>query len=518
MQPLATHFPIEKDAFTVSLIASECAPFSQSGGLGQAIQGLALGLRDRGHRVSVYVPMHQGSSDIILDEGLRVTKQNTVQLKGLALNPIMYQTNFPLSEEIQIYLCDSKEGLFRNQDRHNTYSDNPSLYNYIFFSRVTSEHLAPRCLTESRSVIHTHDWHAGFMPLIFQTKHRDLRVPCVHSIHNLAYTSRLEVSETSRLLGIERGNPRTNDLREILGNANNFRDPLLSALRLSDRLVAVSETYRRETLSHLSNIQYRSVLNQRNGEGHYTGIANGIDPTWFSNLPPEEFVKAKADWKYRVQHILGLQKDKRALLIMMAARYDSQKGYELVLPVLLRLAENEDINFQFVVCANATDSYGVMVIEMLNLIKNRYPHRVAIKEIYSDELARLMYSGADLALSPSRYEPFGMVAPVGMLRGTPTIGRSTGGMEELIQDGINGFLISGQWYLVPGDSVFNNLVDQLYKKVLEVYTQFQDKEAWRSFIINMMTKANATLSWSESAKKYEAVYQESYDDRQKKCQ
>lgn len=54
-----------------------------------------------------------------------------------------------------------------------------------------------------------------------------------------------------------------------------------------------------------------------------------------------------------------------------------------------------------------------------------------------DELAALV-AAADCVVVPSIYEPFGMVALEGMAAGTPVIASDTGGLREIVVDGVTG--------------------------------------------------------------------------------
>ncbi len=50
-------------------------------------------------------------------------------------------------------------------------------------------------------------------------------------------------------------------------------------------------------------------------------------------------------------------------------------------------------------------------------------------------------AAADVALVPSRYEPFGIVALEAMAAGTPVVVTSTGGLPDLVEDGISGLVV-----------------------------------------------------------------------------
>jgi D-inositol-3-phosphate glycosyltransferase len=51
------------------------------------------------------------------------------------------------------------------------------------------------------------------------------------------------------------------------------------------------------------------------------------------------------------------------------------------------------------------------------------------------------YSAADLMVVPSYYESFGLVAVESLACGTPVIATKVGGLQYIVQDGGNGFLI-----------------------------------------------------------------------------
>ncbi len=66
---------------------------------------------------------------------------------------------------------------------------------------------------------------------------------------------------------------------------------------------------------------------------------------------------------------------------------------------------------------------------------------------------------ADAFLLPSNYEAFGLAALEAMACGVPVVASRVGGVPELVQDGVNGFLIAPDDYEAGADRLFQILSD-----------------------------------------------------------
>jgi glycogen(starch) synthase len=75
-----------------------------------------------------------------------------------------------------------------------------------------------------------------------------------------------------------------------------------------------------------------------------------------------------------------------------------------------------------------------------------------------EELARL-YQRARIVVVPSNYEPFGIVALEAMACGRPVVASRVGGLEETIEDGVQGYLVP------PADRVL--LAERLMRLILD---------------------------------------------------
>ncbi|HYH02290.1 MAG TPA: glycosyltransferase family 4 protein, partial [Bacillota bacterium] len=65
-------------------------------------------------------------------------------------------------------------------------------------------------------------------------------------------------------------------------------------------------------------------------------------------------------------------------------------------------------------------------------------HRIYFTGFIDDNTRNALFQCADVAVFPSLYEPFGIVALEGMAAGAPVVVADTGGMSEIVQHGRNG--------------------------------------------------------------------------------
>lgn len=69
-----------------------------------------------------------------------------------------------------------------------------------------------------------------------------------------------------------------------------------------------------------------------------------------------------------------------------------------------------------------------------------------------------MYKCADIAVFPSTYEPFGIVALEAMLAGIPTVVSDVGGLNEIVEHGVDGM----KSYAGNPNSIADSVLTLLY--------------------------------------------------------
>ncbi len=115
--------------------------------------------------------------------------------------------------------------------------------------------------------------------------------------------------------------------------------------------------------------------------------------------------------------------------VLFVGRFDRQKGFDIFLDVMSRLADRAD--------GTAVGSYIVS-----SEAPPTMPPNVTVLGWRSREGLEELYRSADLLLVPSRWEGFGLVAVEAMRAGLPVFASRVGGLQEVVRDGVTGRLFN----------------------------------------------------------------------------
>lgn len=162
-------------------------------------------------------------------------------------------------------------------------------------------------------------------------------------------------------------------------------------------------------------------------------IHNGIDLSgWNAPKTDEEMAAARECFAS-----YGLDPDKPT--VMFVGRITRQKG----VPGLLRAIAKLPPEIQVVLCAGAPDTPEIAA-ETEALVEDLRSRRTGVVWI-SDFLSRgkiiQLLSCSTVFVTPSIYEPLGIVNLEAMAVGLPVVGTKTGGIPDCIEDGVTGTLV-----------------------------------------------------------------------------
>jgi glycogen(starch) synthase len=142
-------------------------------------------------------------------------------------------------------------------------------------------------------------------------------------------------------------------------------------------------------------------------------IPNGVDL--------DDFVRPDGTDAFRAGHCAPGEK-----LIFYAGRLEYEKGVQTVLEALPIVLGAQPVRFYVAGVGTHAEELQAHAARL------GLGDRVHFLGFIGDEQLRMFYAAADLAVVPSLYEPFGMVALETMAAGTPCIAADTGGLRELV--------------------------------------------------------------------------------------
>ncbi|NVM20698.1 MAG: glycosyltransferase [Desulfobacterales bacterium] len=147
-------------------------------------------------------------------------------------------------------------------------------------------------------------------------------------------------------------------------------------------------------------------------------IPNGLDLTQYK---PVEKAQARV--------ILGLPQDKK--LILCGSIIDPRKGFELLRPALHRLATVVDRTQYAVLIFGASEPK-----QQLDFGFEAY----YLGHLYDDISLAILYSAADVFVAPSKQDNLPNTVMEALACGTPCVAFNIGGMPDMIENLINGYL------------------------------------------------------------------------------
>ncbi|MDJ1115228.1 glycogen synthase [Microbacterium dauci] len=309
-------------------------------------------------------------------------------------------------------------------------------------------------------VVHSHTWYANFAGMVASMLHGIPHVVTAHSLEPL----------------------RPWKAEQLGGGYAVSSYVEKAAYEHAAAVVAVSDGMRRDILRSYPDLDPTKVR----------VIYNGIDvDAWQPREDPELLER----W--------GIDPSRPS--VVFVGRITRQKG----LPYFLRAAEMLPPEVQLVLCAGAPDTPEIMA-EVQELVRGLQATRdgvVWIEEFLPRQDLCTILTAATTFVCPSVYEPLGIVNLEAMACGAAVVGTATGGIPEVVVDGVTGRLVPIEQAQdgtgTPLDP--DRFVADLAATLTEVVA---DRERAKAYGTAGRERAATAFSWEAIADATAALYRE----------
>jgi starch synthase len=451
----------------IFMVATECAPVAKVGGLGDVVFGLSRELEVRGNDVEIILPKYDCMRYDQIWGLQRVFDDLWVPFYDQWVHCSVF---FGLVHGRKCFFIDPhSDRNFFNRGVFYGHRDDPE--RFAFFSRAALEFMLKS--GKHPDIIHCHDWQTGLVPVLLYEIYKFLGMghPRVcYTLHNVKHQG-LTGDFILHAAGL--GRPGYFSHPDRLRDTHNpFALNLMKGgIVYSNFVTTVSPKYAWETQNSEQGYGLGHTLHVHGVK--FGGVLNGVD---YSIWNPE--VDCHIPRKYSIDSLEGKYADKETLrnrlllrqdfkpVVAYIGRLDHQKGVHLIRHALFYCLAN---GCQFVLLGSSPDHNVSAHFRHLKHHLNDNPD-CHLELGYDEDLAHMIYAGADMIVVPSLFEPCGLTQMIAMRYGTVPVVRETGGLADTVFDSDfaqrpyherNGYTFSGFDY--PGvESALHRAIGMWY--------------------------------------------------------
>ena len=288
-------------------------------------------------------------------------------------------------------------------------------------------------------VIHAHDWLVAYSAKSIKESYN---IPLISTIH---------ATESGRNSGIHDETQRYINDSEWM-------------LTYESSEVIVNSNYMKNEVQRLFGLPYDKI----------NVIPNGVNLQLFSNV--------NVDYDFRRQYAMDNEK-----IILYVGRLVYEKGIQNLIAAMPKILDRYH-DSKLIICGR-----GGMIDELREQVKYLgIENKVYFAGYCDSKKMQKMYKCADVAVFPSTYEPFGIVAIESMLSGTPTIVSDVGGLNEIVEHGVTGM----KSYAGNANSIADSVLALLF-----------DPKLCANISQNAIKKVKENYNWSKITDSTYYVYQ-----------
>ncbi len=257
--------------------------------------------------------------------------------------------------------------------------------------------------------IHAHDWLVAYSA---KTLKDAFQIPIVSTIH---------ATESGRNSGIH------DDVQRYINDTEWL-------LTYESTEVIVNSNYMKCELQRLFGLPFEKI----------NVIPNGINLNNFNGI--------EKDYDFRRKYAMDNEK-----IVLYIGRLVYEKGIQHLIAAMPKIINGYNDTKLII------GGRGGMYDELREQAKFLgIENKVYFTGYLSSKEVQKMYKCADIAVFPSTYEPFGIVALEAMLAGVPTVVSDIGGLNEIVDHGVNGM----KSYAGNSNSIADSVLSLLYNHQL----------------------------------------------------
>ena len=465
----------------ILFVSSEAAPFIKSGGLGEVSFALPKELaKSKSNEVCVFLPFYGELKNL---PDIKYLKNFYTPLSWRSLYTGLFTSSV---DNVTFYFIDNEYYFARG----GLYGYPDDGERFAFFSKAVLESL--QYIPFQPDVIHSNDWHTGFIPLFLKAFYPHINAKTVFTIHNIEYQGKADMPFVTDVLGTP---PSFTPAVEF----NSLVNAMKCAIVLSDKVTTVSKTYSCEILYPYFAHGLAGILSENRHKLY--GIINGIDTVSYNpktdtaipqNYSPAD-LSGKTVCKRTLQRTLSLPESADTPIVSMVTRLVSHKGMELLEYIGEEMMYTCDI--QLVLLGTGNRRFE----DYMSYLAYKFPDKVSANIKFDSALARIIYAGSDLHLMPSKSEPCGLSQLIAMRYGTIPVVHETGGLVDTVPP-INPETLDGNGITFK---VFNahDMLDAVRRGA-----DFVRDRAKAEKIIKKIMRLD--FSWKSPAAEYMALYRD----------
>ncbi|MGR9071751.1 MAG: glycogen synthase GlgA [Gammaproteobacteria bacterium] len=480
-------------------ITPELAPLAKVGGLADVVTGLSRELELRGNSVEIILPKYDCMRYDQIWGLCKTFDDLWVPWYGGHIHCTVW-FGFVHGRKCFFIEPHSQDRFF---ERGSIYGYDDDILRFAFFSRAAVEFMLKS--GKHPDIIHCHDWQTALVPVYLYEIYQNLGMthPRVcFTIHNFKHQG-VTGDFLLNASGLHRPEYFFHYDRLLDNHTPHALNLMKGGIVYSNFVTTVSPRYAGETKDGGQGFGLEPTLHTHHYK--YGGVVNGIDyDTWNPEVDthiPVNYGVNCIDDKYANKRALRerlLLADNDKPIIAFIGRLDPQKGLDLVRHALFYSLNN---NAQFVLLGSSPESSINNYFWELKRHLNDCPD-CHIEVGFNEDLAHLIYSGADMIIVPSLFEPCGLTQLIAMRYGTIPVVRAVGGLADTVFDKDfahdkplherNGYVFKD--YDNPG-------LESALSRAIGCYYQYP--EHFRELIKNAM---NSDYSWKNPGQHYLNIY------------